>query len=118
MNRLVQGYFSKLEMSGAEAWGRTAQDARSDIRELFAPDGTLLPPSEWPASIANSVEAFELKPDGGYRIRLVSKLAARRLILEAAGQLRDPLRSQMSALAKAIRQDLGLAEPEPGDTVQ
>jgi phage terminase small subunit len=109
--RLEQA-FANLNMAAAEALGRVAQDARSDIRDLFDENGRLLPPQKWPDAIANSVEAFEMRADGSVRVKLVSKLAARRTMLELTGSLRDQAREQMSALAKAIRADLGLAEPK------
>jgi len=105
-------YFGRLEMAGSEALGRVAQDAKADIRLLFDGRGKMLPPHLWPDSIANSVEACEVRADGTVRVKLVSKLAARRLILEATGTLNDSTKDSVSALAKAIRGDLGL--PEPG----
>jgi phage terminase small subunit len=105
-------YFSRLEMAGAEALGRVAQDAKADIRELFDEHGKPLPAHLWPDSIANSIEACEVRADGSVRVKLVSKLAARRLILEATGTLQDSTRDGVSALARAIRGDLGL--PDPG----
>ena len=73
----------------------------------------ILPPHLWPDSIATSVEAFEIRPDGGVRVKLVSKLAARRPIFEATGKLKDSTRDGVRALARAIRGDLEL--PEPGN---
>ena len=57
--------------AGAETLGRVVQDARADGSELFDEHGQLLLAQHWPDTIANSVEAFEFKPDGGYRVRLV-----------------------------------------------
>ena len=96
-------------MAGAEALGRIAQDAKADIRELFDEHGRPLPPHLWPDSIVNSIEACEVRADGSVRVKLVSKLAARRIILEATGTLKDSAREGVSALARAIRGDL-----EPG----
>ena len=73
----------------------------------------ILPPHLWPDSIATSVEDFEIRPDGGVRVKLVSKLAARRPIFEATGKLKDSTRDGVRALARAIRGDLEL--PEPGN---
>ena len=42
----ISDYFSRLEMAGAEALGRVAQDAKTDIRELFDEHGRPLPP-QW-----------------------------------------------------------------------
>ena len=44
-----------------------------------------------------------MRADGSVRVKLVSKLPARRTMLELTGSLRDQNREQMSALAKAIR---------------
>ena len=71
----ISDYFSRLEMAGAEALGRVAQDVKADIRELFDEHGRPLPPQLWPGSIANSIEACEVRADGSVRVRLLSKLA-------------------------------------------
>jgi hypothetical protein len=109
----VQKAFEAAGMSGAEALGRLAQDAKSDVRELFDDEGNPLPPQLWPPSIVNSIEGFDLHKDG-MRVRLVSKLAARRTILELTGKLKSPLADDISVLARALRGDLGL--PEPGQS--
>lgn len=105
--------FEAYAMSGAEALGRLAQDAKSDVRELFDEHGQVLLPHQWPATIANSVERFELTKDG-MRVTLVSKLQARRTILELTGKLKSPLADELSVLARALRGDLGLPEPGGG----
>ena len=71
----ISDYFSRLEMAGAEALGRVAQDAKADILELFDEHGRPLPPQLWPDSIANSIEACEVRADGSVRVRRLSKLA-------------------------------------------
>ena len=86
---------------------RVAVDARADPRRLFGPDGKMLRPSEWPDDIANSVEALELKADGGIKVKLASKTAARRTILEHTGKLKAPLEAGLSRLERALRADLG-----------
>lgn len=85
-------------------------DARADITDLFDEEGKMLQPKKWPAALRNSVEAFELKPDGGMKVRLANKTAARRTILEHTGKLKAPLEGGISALARALRADLGLDE--------
>jgi hypothetical protein len=109
VNRQVQKAFEAAGMSGAEALGRLAQDAKSDIRELFDEHGNPLPPQLWPDTIVNSVEGFDITKDG-MRVRLVSKLAARRTILELTGKLKSPLADDISVLARALRGDLALPD--------
>lgn len=114
VNRFVKAqaskWFAAQGMSGIEALGRVAQAAKSDIRELFDETGQALPPHRWPDTITNSIEGFELTKDG-YRVKLVSKLAAWRIVLEHAGVLRNPESESIQALARAIRGDLALPEP-------
>lgn len=95
-------------MDGDEALARVSLDARADITELFDDAGKMLPPKQWPAHLRNSIEAFELKPDGSTKVKLASKSAARRTILEQTGKLKSPIEGGMSALAQALRGDLGL----------
>jgi hypothetical protein len=59
-----------------------------------------------------SVEAIELKPDGAMKVKLASKSAARRTILEQIGKLKSPLEGGISVLAKARRGDLGLDDAD------
>jgi len=47
------------------------------------------------------------RPGGGFRVKLASKGAARRTILEQTGQLKGPLEGGVDALVRAIRGDLG-----------
>jgi|GEM_PF-6592103 phage terminase small subunit len=110
VHRQVTKAFEAAGMSGAEALGRLAQDAKSDIRELFDEYGNPLPPQHWPETIASSVEAYERTKDG-FKVKLVSKLHARRTILELTGKLKSPLSEELSVLARALRGDLGLPEP-------
>jgi phage terminase small subunit len=113
ISRCVTKVFEERAMSGAEALGRLAQDAKSDVRELFDERGQVLLPHQWPETIANSVERFELTKDG-MRVTLVSKLQARRTILELTGKLKSPMAEELSVLARALRGDLGLPEPGGG----
>lgn len=99
-------------MDGDEALARVALDARADPRKLFGQDGKILPPAQWTDEIANSVEAFELKADGAVKVKLASKTMARRTILEQTGKLKSPLEGGISALARALRGDLGLDDAD------
>lgn len=76
-----------LQMSGDEALGRVALDARADIRQLYV-KGKLLPPDQWPDDLAQSVELVEHRSDGSMKVRLASKTLARRTILQQTGKLK------------------------------
>jgi phage terminase small subunit len=102
----LEAHWKAQRMSGDEALGRVALDARADIRLLFDAQGKFLPPQRWPDEIANSIESFELKADGSVKVKLVSKSQARRRILEQAGLLRPQPGDGLSALAQALRHDL------------
>jgi hypothetical protein len=85
-------------------------DARADIRELFDADGHLLPMQQWPDSIAVSVKAIHAGPSGT-RIVLNDKLAARRIILEQTGKLKNPL-SRGRTLARILTGDFDSEDDE------
>lgn len=104
--------FRRLQMDGDEALARVALDARADITELFDDNGKMLPPKQWPAHLRNSIEAIELRADGSTKVKLASKSEARRTILEQTGKLKSPLEGSISALAKALRGDLGLDDAD------
>jgi phage terminase small subunit len=76
------------DMEAEEASARLAQDARADLRLLFDEDGALLDPKDWPDELANSIESYEAEKG---KVKLVSKLHARRTILELTGKLKNPL---------------------------
>lgn len=92
----------RLQLDGDYALGLVARDATADIRDLFDEDGNLLKPHEWPEGIADSVESIDYEKG---KIKLVSKHAARRMILEQTGKLKT-IPDSIDALAAAIRQDL------------
>jgi hypothetical protein len=96
----------QVQALGAEMLGRTVLDGRADIRDCFDHDGTLLPVSQWPDAIANSVESVDLRADGTYRIRLVNKATARRIVMEATGILKNATREEISTYARLLRADL------------
>lgn len=106
--------WKSLHMSGDEALMRVALDARADLRGLFK-GSELLEPEYWPDDLANSIESVEVKPDGAIKVKVCSKLAARRIVLEQTGKLRSKLEDTMSAIAKALRKDLGKDEDEDDD---
>jgi len=82
--------WKKLQMSGEEALLRVSLDARADVRELYDHKGRLLPVHLWPDCIANSVKSVRPGKEGT-TIVLNDSLAARRLILEQTGKLKNPL---------------------------
>ena len=75
-------------MSGDEALGRVAMDARAAIRLLFDEKGELLSPHDWPDSVAGCVKAIQHGPYG-LKITLVDPLVALRIILEQTGKLKS-----------------------------
>lgn len=107
--------WKQLRMSGDEALYRVALDARADLRGLFGDDGKMLDPHLWPDDLANSIEAVSIKEDGSISVKVASKATARRIILEQTGKLRSKLEDSMSAIAKALRRDLGKDEDEDAD---
>jgi phage terminase small subunit len=102
--------WKRLQMDGDEVLARVALDARADITDCFNDDWQVLPRAQWPLSMRNSVESIERKADGSVRVKLTSKGAARRTLLEQTGKLKSPLEGGISALAKALRGDLGMEE--------
>jgi hypothetical protein len=102
----------RLHMDADEALMRVSLDARADLRKLFDATGHLIEPQYWLDDIANSVESFERKKDGSFKVKLASKTMARRTILEQTGTLRSPVEGGMSALGRALRGDLGLDDGE------
>jgi phage terminase small subunit len=102
LNQQLGERWKPLQMDGDEALARVALDARSDVRDLFSPDGQLLPVHQWPDAIANSVDAFEQREDGTIKVKLVPKLQARRVVLEATGKLKSPMEGGLDALASLL----------------
>jgi phage terminase small subunit len=78
-----------LQMDGDEVLGRIALDARADIRLAYDANGNMLPVSEWPDDLANSVVAVQQTVQG-MKIVLTNKLAARRIIAEVTKRLKGP----------------------------
>src|SRR5688572_8412886 len=94
----LEDRWKALHMSGDEALARVAQDARADIRMLFDAKGALLKPHEWPDEIADSVEGVDFEKG---RIKLTSKAAARRTILEVTGKVKGE--STVDQLVEAMK---------------
>lgn len=82
--------WKQQQMDAEEATALIANDARADIRELYDDDGELLPIRQWPDSIALSVKLIRPGKDGP-TVVLNDSQAARRLIAEMTGKLKNPL---------------------------
>lgn len=86
----LENRWAAAHMSADEALALVAGDARADVRVLFNETGTMLSVQDWPDAIASSVEAIEQKDDGSIKVKLASKTAARRMILEVHRKLKAP----------------------------
>jgi hypothetical protein len=104
INSRLEARWKELQMSADEALARVAQVARADIRLLFDETGKLLHPATWPNEIADCIESLALKPDGTFIVKLVSRQAALRIVLEQTGKLKS-IGGSFDALAEAIRAD-------------
>lgn len=89
LRELAEAKWKRVAMNGDEAAALVAGDARADIRELYDDRGNLLPIQAWPDSIARSVKAIRPGKDGT-TVVLNDSLAARRIILEQTGRLKQP----------------------------
>jgi hypothetical protein len=112
LEALSAARWKRLEMKGDEALARVAMDARPDIRQAYSDDGKLLPVRFWPESLVNSVKAVRQTADGGVVITLNDSLAARRIILEQTGKLKNPLEKGVLTLARVLRGDFTAEEDE------
>jgi hypothetical protein len=92
-----------LQMTADEALARVAMAARADVRLLFDDYGQLLAPNLWPDEIACAAEALRFTERGGWPIRLASRLAGLRLILEQTGRLGSKNVARADPLAEAMR---------------
>ena len=103
-SQLDQAWKAK-QMSGEEALALVANDARADLRLLYDEKGALLHPKDWPDDIANAVESAELDGDGCLKVKLVSKAASRRTILEVTGKIKGSA-DGIDDLAEALKATL------------
>lgn len=90
--------YKRMQMEGDEALALVAMDARADIRGLYDHDGKLLPPHLWPDDIAASVEAVDVVNG---KVKLASKSAARRTVLEQTGRIKG-VGEGLDSLAKIL----------------
>lgn len=93
---LQEGRWLRLQMSGDEALARVAMDARADPRELLDDDGNFLPMHHWPDDQAQSIKSFRATVGADDKptvltVTMNDSLAARRMILEQQGKLKNPL---------------------------
>jgi hypothetical protein len=84
--------------------GLVIGEAEVDLSQLCDVNGKILPPHEWPPSVAKCVESFDMREDGSIRVRLASQARARRFLLELAGRTRSTAAS-IDHLAEAILAD-------------
>jgi hypothetical protein len=104
LETLQRARWKRLQMSGDEALALVAGDARADLRELYDDHGTVLNPRDWPDSVARSVKSYRTGL-GGASVTLNDQLAARRMILEQTGTLKNPLGKVATSLAKILAGD-------------
>jgi Terminase small subunit len=101
LTNLRRARWQRLAMDADEALALVSNDARADIRDLFGKGWTLLPPSKWPDNIARCVKG--IRPGvAGTAVLLNDSLAARRLILELAGEVEGPAEVLGSTIARIL----------------
>ena len=76
-----------LSYRGEQALKGIASFAQADIRQLLNDDGTVKPTAEWPEAAADAVKSVQVTRFG-LKVTIVDKLAARILIVKAAGMLK------------------------------
>lgn len=64
---------ARSTVTAVEVIERFASIARADIRRLFAADGTLLPPADWPDDIAGAIASVKRSPTGIVTVKLWDK---------------------------------------------
>jgi phage terminase small subunit len=93
--------WKELQMGGEEALARTALAVTFDVRTLFDDQGRLLPVSQWPDEAGVLIESIDMENG---KLKLPSRLAALRVILEQSGKLKS-IAGGLDELAEAIRAD-------------
>lgn len=89
-------------MGGEEALARTALVITFDARQLFdETTGKLKNPNDWPDEAGQLIESFDV----GGKVRLASRMAALRIVLEQTGKLKT-IAGGIDELAAAIKADL------------
>jgi len=105
LDKRLAKHWKSLQMDGEEALARVAMDAKADPRDLFDEHGHPLAPHQWPAHMANSIESFEIKDNQTIKVKLASKSAARKVILDVTGKLKNPLAEAAGNLARILAGD-------------
>lgn len=101
LTELRRARWQRLAMDADEALALVSQDARADIRQLYGKGWKLLPPDRWPDSVARSIKG--IRPGvAGTAIMLNDSLAARRTILELAGEVEGPAEVLGSTIARIL----------------
>lgn len=96
-----EAVWKHLQMGGEEALARVGQMIMFDARQLFDQDGKLLPVKDWPDEAGVLIESIDLAMG---KVKLPSRLAALRIVLEQSGKLKS-LAGGIDELAEAIRAD-------------
>jgi hypothetical protein len=92
-------------MTKDEVLALVAGDARADIRLLVDEKGKRLPLEQLPDALANSLEGVEFDEFGHvHKVKLASKVASRRTILEVTGAVSGE--SGVDQLAALLRETL------------
>lgn len=99
-NRKIKTYIEHLQHVAAIAAELTVEEiaagvanvARADRRGMFAPNGTLLPPDQWPQDVADTLESAEMAETTGRRkvrylkkVKTASRMAAWAKLMEWRG---------------------------------
>lgn len=107
LGELMEKQWTALQMDAEETLGRAARAARLDWRDVVTETGQIRPVHEWPDAFEAAVDGIEFHPRGAVKkVKLVSRIAVFRLLLEVAGRLRSGAAESVDALAEAIRADI------------
>lgn len=61
LSKLVTRRANKALMEGEDILRTINQHAKADIRKLMNPDGTLLPPADWPEDVAQAINGLKVR---------------------------------------------------------
>jgi hypothetical protein len=103
----IEAALARRKADGDVMIGLVVGDATYDLREIHDASGAMLPIAQWPTHIAQSLEGFDVRPDGTVRVRMVSKAASRKLLLEMTGKAKTGAESIADLLAAALTKDMG-----------
>lgn len=105
LEELNAARWKRVGMSGDEAMALIAADARAPLhlKDLFDEHDNLLPVKHWPDAVLGSIKAVKNGPYG-LSLQLNDSLAARKIIAESTGAIRNPL-SGVNDLARLLAGD-------------